>query len=240
MNNSSVAEQDFLLTVSKALGRDKPLTEAPQRTEVGPPAFWKEEEAIKDDLLDLFVNNFESIGGHVFLAKDTDEATAKLTQWLTELHARNIICWDNNELKALIKSQDPETKFHYWNPKEKSPADLISLSEQADVGITWVDFAIAYTGTMAVFSSPSTGRSVSLLPPTHIGIFRRSQLVRTMSSVINHMIELNGQNNLPSAISFITGPSRTSDIEMDLSIGVHGPYRTWVIIIDDSPTPKDN
>ncbi len=50
-----------------------------------------------------------------------------------------------------------------------------------------------------------------------------------MSQVIEELARRRGKEGLPGAINFVTGPSRTSDIEMDLSIGVHGPYRTWVI-----------
>ena len=64
---------------------------------------------------------------------------------------------------------------------------------------------------------------------------RAGNIVPTMSTVMRHLIDRRGQGSLPSAVDFITGPSRTSDIEMDLSIGVHGPFRVWAIVIDDEP-----
>lgn len=232
MEQLGVSEQEFLSHVAKSLGREKPLTEAPKRNETGPPDFWREDEDIKQKKLELFTKNLEALSGRVFLAKNAEEARQQVIEWLKELKAQRIICWDHKEIKEVLQPDSLGVQVNYWNP-DKNREALISQAAQADVGITWINFGIAYTGTMAVFSGPTTGRSVSLLPPTHIGIFKRSDLVPTMSHVVRHMVELKGNNQLPAAINFITGPSRTSDIEMDLSIGVHGPYRTWVIILDE-------
>ena len=227
-----VSEQEFLAVVAKALGREKPLTEVARREEIGPPAFWREDEEIKRTDLELFTSNLEALSGRVFLAKNAEEIQKQVNEWLAELKALNVMCWNHEELKQVLPAESIKATVHYWTP-EKGREELISQTAKVEVGITWVNYGIAYTGTMAVFSSPKTGRSVSLLPPTHIGIFRRSSLVPTMSYVMRQLIELRGKDKLPTAINFITGPSRTSDIEMDLSIGVHGPYRTWAIILDD-------
>jgi L-lactate dehydrogenase complex protein LldG len=66
----------------------------------------------------------------------------------------------------------------------------------------------------------------------HIAIFKKENLVPTMSTVMTDIMERRGTNNIPAAVDFITGPSRTSDIEMDLSIGVHGPVKVWTIVLD--------
>jgi len=97
------------------------------------------------------------------------------------------------------------------------------------VGLTWADYGVAYTGTLALYAQPHQGRTVSLLPDTHIAILNSSQIVPTMSTVIDKIKSLEA---MPSTINFISGPSRSADIEMDLSIGVHGPYRIRVIVVD--------
>lgn len=232
MAQLGVSEQDFLSVVAKALGRDTPAKERPTRQEVGPPDFWREDEDIKQRAFELFKNNLEALSGRVVVAKNQDEVICQVNEWLAELKAERIICWEHEELKKILPANSLKATVTYWNG-DKSRAEMIQQAAQADVGITWINYAIAYTGTMAVFSGPNTGRSVSLLPPTHIGIFRHSQLVPTMSYVIRHLIDLRGNNQLPTAVNFITGPSRTSDIEMDLSIGVHGPYRTWAVILEE-------
>lgn len=232
MTQLGISEQEFLGTVAKALGREQPLQKAPERKEIGPPEFWAEDEDIKKQVFELFKNNLEALSGRVVLAKKAEEAQTQVNEWLTELNAQRVLCWDHEELKKVLPAEALKATVDYWS-NDKSREQLIEQAAQADVGITWANYGIAYTGTMAVFSSPTTGRSVSLLPPTHIGIFKRSNLVPTMSYVVRHLVELKGNNQLPTAINFITGPSRTSDIEMDLSIGVHGPYRTWVVVLDE-------
>ncbi|MEG6616809.1 lactate utilization protein [Peptococcaceae bacterium 1198_IL3148] len=232
MEQLGIPEQDFINTVARALGRSEPLKHAPQRDIVGPPDFWQEDEEIRKHSLELFKKNLEGLSGRVVIAQSAAEVQQQVKTWLTELEAKNVICWDHGDLKELLQPETLGVNVQLWNDGHSSK-ELIDVAARADVGITWINFGIAYTGSMAVLSGARTGRSVSLLPPTHIGICKRSQIVPTMTSVIKHLVDLRGQGHLPATINFITGPSRTSDIEMDLSIGVHGPYRTWVIVLDE-------
>lgn len=222
----------FLQTVAKALGRDKVLAEAPARREVGPPAFWREQQFEKEQPLELFRANLEALTGKVSVVRDRNEATNQIRLWLKLLNAKNAIVWDHPQLLGYIDFSRLEVKTTYWNT-EKSRRELIESAEQADVGITWAHYGIGYTGTLALFNGACSGRSVSLLPPSHIAVMQKSDIVPTMSVVMKNLIERRGQGNLPSTVDFITGPSRTSDIEMDLSIGVHGPFRIWAVVIDE-------
>ena len=224
-------EQAFLNNVAKSLGRDKPLAVAPKRDVVGPPAFWKEQKFDIDQPLKFFKMNLENLTGRVYVVKSSNEANQQVKLWLEELNAKRVIMWDHEELKKVVHIEDTSIKVDYWS-KDRPRRELIEAAEQADVGITWADYAIGYTGTIALFSSPTQGRSVSLLPTVHIAIFRKENLVPTMSTVMEDLMERRGVNNLPAAVDFITGPSRTSDIEMDLSIGVHGPVKVWTIILE--------
>ncbi|MDF2569706.1 MAG: lutC 1 [Sporomusa sp.] len=221
----------FLQTVAKALGRDKVLTKSPNRDEVGPPTFWREQKFENKQPLELFKANLEALTGKVALVRDGIEATNQIKLWLKVLNAKSAILWDHPQIHKYIDPSLLGVKTIFWN-NEKSRRDLIDIAEQADVGITWVDYAIGYTGTVALFNGPTTGRSVSLLPPTHIAVMKESDIVPTMSTVMRQLVERRGQGNLPSSVDFITGPSRTSDIEMDLSIGVHGPFRIWTVVIE--------
>ena len=225
-------ETMFLQTIAKALGRDKVLTAAPERKEVGPPAFWREQKFEAEQPLTLFKTNLEALTGKVAIVNNGVEATEQIKLWLEVLNAKTAIVWDHPELRKHIEFSRLGVKTELWN-SDKSRQELIEIAEQADVGITWVNYAIGYTGTVALFNGANTGRSVSLLPPTHIAVMHKSDIVPTMSTVMRHLIEQRGQGKLPSVVDFITGPSRTSDIEMDLSIGVHGPFRMWDVVIDN-------
>lgn len=231
-------EQGFLSHIANVLGREKPLTTAPKRDEVGPPVFWKEQKFDINQPLEFFKTNLENLTGKVYIAKDAEDASQQIRVWLEELQAKKVIMWDHEELKNVVNLENTNIKLDYWSP-DRSQNELITAAEQADVGITWVDYAIGYTGTLALFSSPTQGRSVSLLPTNHIAVFRKDNLVPTMSTVMKILMERRSTQEVPAAIDFITGPSRTSDIEMDLSIGVHGPVKVWAIIIEDSGKDQD-
>ncbi len=227
----SNTQEEFLTHVAKCLGRSEPLTQPPKRKEVGPPSFWKEQEHYYDQTFELFKKNLENLTGRVVLVKSPQEVRTQVKAWLEELNAKSVMCWDHPDIKELVDPYSLGLKVDFWNP-EKDRQTLIDLTATADVGITSVDYAIGYTGTLAVLSGPNQGRSVSVLPPTHIAVFKRSKLVPTMSYVVRDIMAK--KDKLPSGLNFITGPSRTSDIEMDLSIGVHGPFRVWVVILDEA------
>lgn len=97
-----------------------------------------------------------------------------------------------------------------------------------DAGITDVWFAVAETGSLVIRSSPSQGRSVSLVPPLHIAIVERGQIV---ADLIDAMTRIRAEGGAGTGTVFITGPSKTSDIEMTLVTGVHGPVEVVVLLI---------
>lgn len=97
-------------------------------------------------------------------------------------------------------------------------------------GLTGCFCAIAETGTALLLSSPAEPKVTALLPETHICIVRRSRLVDTMEEAFALMRAEVGEP--PRATFFVSGPSRTADIEQTIVIGAHGPYRVHVIVIE--------
>ena len=97
----------------------------------------------------------------------------------------------------------------------------------ADIGITGCDAAIAETASLVLFSAPGRARTVSLLPPVHLALVRRDQIRSTMSEVFQ---ERAAQFRSSASATVITGPSRTADIELTLTLGIHGPGKVIVII----------
>ena len=130
----------------------------------------------------------------------TTDATNVLEQILADLNA-----------KRIAYSDDPPNAhdiFHF------------------DVGVSTAQAAIAETGTLVLDSSCERHRLVSLVPPVHIAIVNASAIVETLSDALT----LLQQKEISPAITFITGPSRTADIELTLAIGVHGPQELYVIV----------
>lgn len=102
--------------------------------------------------------------------------------------------------------------------------------EQYDVGISECDALIAQTGTVLVTSRSAGGRALSCLPPHHVVIARREQLVPDLPAAMALVKQRYG-GNFPSMISFITGPSRTGDIERILVLGAHGPKKLTIFCL---------
>jgi L-lactate dehydrogenase complex protein LldG len=99
------------------------------------------------------------------------------------------------------------------------------------VGITGCFCAVAETGTLMLLSGPDTFPSASLLPETHIAIVPLSRIVAGMEDAFALAREERGE--LPRATNFISGPSRTADIEQTIVLGAHGPYRVHVVIVNE-------
>ena len=101
---------------------------------------------------------------------------------------------------------------------------------EVEVGITYAQAGIAETGTLVLDSSVERNRLVSLVPPVHIATLNASQIYMTLSETLT---ALQSSEEVSPAITFITGPSRTADIELTLAIGVHGPQELYVIVRQD-------
>ena len=104
-----------------------------------------------------------------------------------------------------------------------------SVSEDM-VGITGAFCALAETGTLMMLSGPDTPANASLVPETHIALLPVSRIVPGMEDGYNLMRSERGQP--PRAVNFVSGPSRTADIEQKMVMGAHGPYRVHVILIE--------
>ena len=96
-------------------------------------------------------------------------------------------------------------------------------------GLTGCFCAIAETGTLLLLSGAATPKSTALLPETHIAVVRKSRIVDTMEDAFALLREEAGE--LPRSTWFVSGPSRTADIEQTMVIGAHGPYRVHAILV---------
>lgn len=97
------------------------------------------------------------------------------------------------------------------------------------VGVTGAFLGIAETGTLMLLSGAQTPATVSLLPETHIAVIDTGRIVATMEQAWDRLRVERGA--LPRAVNFISGPSRTADIEQTVTLGAHGPYRVLIIIV---------
>ena len=113
-----------------------------------------------------------------------------------------------------------------WTDKAYDVHEL----EMCDVGISECDALIAQTGTVLVTNRSAGGRALSVLPPNHVVFARREQLVADLPAAFE-LLKFKYASNYPSMISFITGPSRTGDIERILVLGAHGPKKLTIFCL---------
>lgn len=107
------------------------------------------------------------------------------------------------------------------------PDRLVEDPWAADVGVTGVLAAAAQTGTLALVAGPDTPRSASLVPPVHVALVPHARLVAGFPELVGILDAL---DPTPSGMQFITGPSKSGDIEMRLIVGMHGPRELHVLL----------
>lgn len=189
-------------------------------------------------LVERYQAELAKLSGQSYRVASEAEIAPLVVQILKEAGAPGpVVRWDDPTLnglgldEALAAAGYPVTPVKHGEPGRPQ----VELVERSLAGITGADFAIAETGTLVMGSSrpgeagaPGRGRTVSLLPPIHIAVVRKEQFVYTTAHVFQRLRKL---GVMPSQVIFASGPSRSADIENDLSIGVHGPAQVHVIIV---------
>ena len=132
--------------------------------------------------------------------------------------SRSVLRWDVRHLPYEIGGV-LENAADGSSPRERQAA--------AEVGVTGCDAAIAETGSLVLLSGDGKPRAASLLPPVHLAVLRRNDLYFSMGDIFSARADAIAA---AACCTFITGPSRTADIELTLTVGVHGPGEVIVVV----------
>lgn len=201
------AREEILTRLQQAPVSAVPLPETPR---VSAPV---------SDLTSLFIERATAVGMEVeSVASET--LTTVIIDELTRTQVRRVAIWEDRlltQVRARLRAEPLEV-MDPWDHTRETVAE-------AEVGITVADFAIALTGTLVLDCSPSHPRSTSLLPPLHLAVVLGEHVVPSLADVLART------GPLPSALTFITGPSRTADIELTPVRGAHGPTRVKVFLL---------
>jgi len=171
---------------------------------------------LEDDLVKRFVGQATRLASDVARTAALTDVPGAVAHYLRE---RNLpprgVCWPN------LAPFD-------WR---SAGIDLEARGARGDdlVGVTGAFLGIAETGTLMLLSGPTTPATVSLLPETHIAVIGAERIVATMEQAWDRLRAERGA--LPRAVNFISGPSRTADIEQTVTLGAHGPYRVLIIVV---------
>jgi L-lactate dehydrogenase complex protein LldG len=125
----------------------------------------------------------------------------------------------------------PALAHHDWSGAGLALEPRAAVGDDP-VGVTGVFAAIAETGTLMLVSGEATPPTNSLLPETHVAVVHASQVVAFMEEAWDRARQAFGE--LPRAVNFVSGPSRTGDIEQKMVLGAHGPYRVHVVLVEET------
>jgi L-lactate dehydrogenase complex protein LldG len=236
---------EFLARIRAEMGKTRGLFEAAPAPRPARPR--ERLEVLRRELserwrenLERFTREFERVGGVLHRVGDAQQVPDVVARIAGERQLRSIVAWHGDALgldvagplaaRGLQTSAAPAAEV-----TAAERAQHRALAATADLGVTGVDLAIAETGTLVVVSGAGRPRSASLLPPCHVAVFDREALVTSLRQaglVLEAWHEGAPPDGRGASINFITGPSRTADIELTLTRGVHGPREVHAVFVE--------
>lgn len=195
------------------------------------------------DPVATFLREWRAVGGFGERVPDFPSALIQISQILEKHDVKSALIWNHSLFERLglsewLNSRGIQVKN--WADMERLPPDSRKeIAFSANLGITSVDWAVAETGSLVVCARPGgQGRSVSLLPPVHIAVLTSAQIVPDLFDLFRELGLEQASSGLPSNVTLITGPSKTGDIQLKLTTGVHGPGEVHAIIIENMSVPS--
>lgn len=212
------AREEILARVRASLNRrpDTPVASAPPTARVKPRV-----AGPTDTEIEQLFTEIGKLTGITRRLAHRDELRSALTELVQAETVQKATIWNTPELEAL----DVAGALTALGVELVSPQADKRLVAECDLGVTGVDAALPETGTLVLRSSPERPRVVSLLPRVHLAILRPAALRADLHQVFSE-VKHDGY------AVFVTGPSRTADIELTLTIGVHGPKSLYVWLLD--------
>lgn len=229
----------FLNRISRSLGREEiPTKVAPLSLTDGPQVSMYQ-DLTHDEVVTMFKAECDKVGTK-YIETIPSEVGKTL---LAEIQARGggkVIYPKAPEItnyglaEVFSSNADSSLEFVQWDTAQGREAN-INNTQDAAIGVTFPIIGIAETATILQPSNSGSGRSIGLLPITHIAVLKKSTIVPRMTQSMAILKEMFHQNpeEFPSNLVHISGPSNTSDIELVRVVGVHGPINVTFILVED-------
>jgi L-lactate dehydrogenase complex protein LldG len=190
--------------------------------------------------LERFREEFERVAGVFHHVTGMDEVPGVIERIAEERQAKRVLSWHPEALGLDLREslRAPGTSVTVapdGTPDARARQLHRDEAARAEIGVTGVDWALAETGTLVLVSGRGRPRSTSLLPATHVAVFDRACLLESLEQVGIMLEALHADPSMSmsgAVINFITGPSRTADIELTLTRGVHGPKEVHAIFVE--------
>ncbi|MBY0120938.1 lactate utilization protein C [Bacillus sp. S/N-304-OC-R1] len=238
MTGNIYNREAFLNQIAKRLGRSHPKGQAVKPEWKFSPQDKVLKDANSDDLLHVLKEQCKNIHTDFFLTNIT-RLPETLKDLISQYGGGPIMKWRDSRfaqygLTRLFENTLPSENQEVYEWDSALGESNINMAEKSNIGITISEITLAESGTAVLFSSKDKGRSVSFLPSKSIIIIPKSSIVPRMTQgarMIREKVK-NGEQ-VASCINFITGPSNSADIEMNLVVGVHGPTKAAYIVVND-------
>ncbi len=194
-------------------------------------------------LVEQFKSELAAVGGVLHCASSAEAACDSIVQVASSHKTRLAIGWNVALIEEIgLRTRLEQADILFFTRSEGGNAeDFGKRAAAADIGVTAVDYALADTATLVLRTGLGRARSVSLLPPVHIALLKLDQIIAGLDDLFPLLADNYAKSNesLDSALTFITGPSRTADIELTLVVGVHGPQELHVVLLDENDCSKE-
>lgn len=190
-------------------------------------------------LIDKFANELRSLSG-TFLTTSQADAPALVARLVHERNTTALLAWDQTHLPVpgvldYLRAEDLTMVNADLPHAPIARLEQLAEVEKMTIGLTGADAVLADTGTLALRSGPGRPRLASLSVRTHIALFTLNQLYPSWAAWWEQLPDkvgwVSGASH-SSSLTLISGPSRTADIEMTLTVGVHGPGEVIAILCD--------
>lgn len=175
--------------------------------------------------------------GHVALFKEwavKHAATVVSLETMNEVPAAVSDYLRSNNLPQNVKtSPDASVKDLDWADQPQLEVAHGRADGTETTSVTPAFCGVAETGTLMLTSGPTTPNTLNFLPASHIVVLRESQIVGGYEDAWDRLRERYGNGQMPRSVNYITGPSRTGDIDMKIEMGAHGPKRLHILVVKD-------
>lgn len=175
-----------------------------------------------DTLFETFKVRAEAAAANVYRVSDMKEAGALLSTLVEESGTNKVVAASSPMVNQCLEHAALKVPVH--------TEDIRNQAVDAHVGLSELDMAVADIGSLQQDCTDVNKRLVSMLPNVHIALVKTDSLVVDLKAAFE---KLQQQATIPGYMAFITGPSRTADIERVLTIGVHGPAELKIIFVDN-------
>lgn len=238
MSGTIQNRDEFLNKIASRLGRSRISSPLDRPAWKYMPQLEVLKNATQDELLELLKEQCKKIHTSLYTT-DSSGLSSTLAKVVNDYGGGPIVTWKDERfskwgLDSLFKQERASQNFDVYEWDYTKGTENVKKAEHANIGITISETTLAESGTVVLYSAKERGRTVGFLPEALVVLVPISTLVPRLTQATEKIREKYLKTgHMPSLVNFISGPSNSADIELNLVVGVHGPAKATYIVIND-------